>query len=246
MESKQKKERSLKDLVDILLPKAWFFVVIAIIAAAVAFIYSYTRQDTYTSSARFLVKYSGEKETNSSIYSNDIARNKITNYAVVVDGVGFRADVVRMAEDDYGYKIDQAQFKSMFSFTTSSDAPVFSIHVTHTDPDVAYNLATAVKECVRAKIEEMEGDDSLVEEVDPPSMPERPNSKNEARNALISFLAGLIVSAGVVLVIALSDVTVRDKKKIEDNFDIPILGVIPFHDVERTQGNGSYGGYKKR
>lgn len=234
MESKQKKERSLKDFIDMLLPKAWLLAVIAILAAAVAFVFSYTRQDTYTSSARFLVKYSNDKELNPSIYSNDIAQNKITNYAVVVDGVGFREDVVKMAEEDYGYKIDEVQFKSMFSFTTSSEAPVFTIHVTHTDPVVASNLATVVKECVRAKIEEMEGEDGLVVEVDRPSMPEHPNSKNEVRNALIAFLAGLIVSSGVVLIIALSDVTVRDKKKLEDSYDIPILGVIPFHEVERA------------
>ena len=244
MENKQKRERSLKDFVDILLPKIWILAIVAVLCAALAFAYSYTRQDTYTSSARFLVKYSSEKDSSSSLYSNEIAQNKITNYAVVVDGVGFREDVVERAEAYYGIKITPAQFKGMFSFTTSSEAPVFSIHVTHTDPDVAFSLATVVKECVMKKIATMEGNEGLVEEVDPPSMPSRHNSKNELRNTLIAFLVGLLVSAGVVLVIALSDVTIRDKKKLEDNFDIPILGVIPYHDINKGQGRGYYGGYK--
>lgn len=31
----------------------------------------------------------------------------------------------------------------------------------------------------------------------------------------------------VIFVANMLDVTIRDKKKIEDNFDIPVLGVIP-------------------
>ena len=50
MESKQKKERSLKDFVDILLPKLWIIAVVSVVLAVLAFVYSTTRVDTYTSS----------------------------------------------------------------------------------------------------------------------------------------------------------------------------------------------------
>lgn len=245
MESKQKRERTLKDFVDILLPKLWVIVIVGIIAATAAFVYSYTRQDTYTAQARYLVKYSTEKDASNSLYDNEIVQNKITNYAVLVDGSEFRTKVVDKAKDVYGIEIEESQFKSMFSFSVSSDAPTFTIRVTHTNPDIAFKLADIVEDCIRIEIAEMENNNGLVTEVDAPLQPIPPNSKNEVRNAIIAFLAGALVSAAVILVIALSDVTIRDKKKLEDNFEIPILGVIPFHDVGNTQGYGSYGGYKR-
>ena len=244
MESKQKRERTLKDFVDILLPKLWIMAIVAIVAAAVTFVYSYTRPDTYTSQARYLVKYSTAKDSNYSLGSNEIVQERITNYAVIVDGSEFRMKVVEQAKDDYGIDITESQFKSMFSFTASSDAPTFTIRVTHAKADTAFKLATIVEDCIRSEIFEMEKNDGLVTEVDAPSQPVL-NSKNEVRNAIIAFLAGLLVSAALILIIVLSDVTIRDKKKLEDNFDIPILGVIPFHDVGKSQGYGAYGGYNK-
>ena len=82
----------------------------------------------------------------------------------------------------------------------------------------------------------------LVEVVDPPSTPSAPNGKNEVRNALIAFLIGFVLTTGVILIIAFADVIVRDKKKLEDHFDLPILGIIPFHDIEKPQNYKSYGG----
>ena len=245
MESKQKRERTLKDFVDILLPKLWIIVIFAIVAAAATFVYSYTRQDTYTSQARYLVKYSTEKDSGNSLYNNEIVQNKITNYGVLVDGSEFRMKVVERAKDDYGIEITESQFKGMFSFSASSDAPTFTIRVTHTDANTAFVLANIVEDCIRIEITDMEKNDGLVTEVDAPSQPVSPNSKNEVRNAIIALLAGVLVSAALILVIALSDVTIRDKKKLEDNFDIPILGVIPFHDVGKSQVNGTYGGYNQ-
>ena len=36
----------------------------------------------------------------------------------------------------------------------------------------------------------------------------------------------------VVYVSAMFDVVIHDRKKLEDNFDIPVLGVIPRYDVD--------------
>lgn len=245
MEVKQKKERTLKDFVDILIPKIWIIAVVSVLFAAVAFVYSTTRVDTYTSGARFLVRISSEDDGANSLYNNEIAQNNITNYAVVVDGIGFREDVVADVEAEYGIKLTTDQFKSMFQFVKSTDAPVFTIRVTHTDPDVAFSVATVVKDNVLSKIANMEGNTDLVEVVDPPSTPKSANSKNEFRNALIAFLIGAVLSAATILIISLADVVVRDKKKLEDRFDLPILGVIPYHDIDRSlTGKSYYGGYK--
>ena len=54
-----------------------------------------------------------------------------------------------------------------------------------------------------------------------------PNPKNHVVKAIIGFCIGAVASAIVVWVYAAFDVTVRDKKKLEDNFEIPLLGTVP-------------------
>ena len=85
MDTKQKKERTFKDFIDILLPKLWIIVLVAVVCAASVFTYSYTRPTTYTSSAEFLVKPEITSESGN-IYANEIAQNHMKRYEAVVNG----------------------------------------------------------------------------------------------------------------------------------------------------------------
>ena len=60
-------------------------------------------------------------------------------------------------------------------------------------------------------------------------------SKNIFTNALIGVLIGAVVSMLGIFVYSIFDVVIRDKKKLEDNFDFPVLGVIPRYDVPVEQ-----------
>lgn len=247
MDVKQKKERTLKDFIDILLPKLWIIVLVAVIFAAAAFTYSYTRTTTYTSYAEFLVKPEITNETGK-IYSQQIAENKMRNYEAMVNGYRFRENVVLRVNSDplCNINITERQFKSMFKFSISEKNPTFSFSITHKDPNTAFNIAKVVQKCILEEIETIdnEGSDEMIKTISAPRSPVgAPNSKNSARNSIIAFLAGAIASAAVILVIAVSDVTIRDKKKLEDNFNIPVLGVIPYHDIVGNTGSDVYASY---
>ena len=66
-----------------------------------------------------------------------------------------------------------------------------------------------------------------------------PNNKHEARNAVLSFLIAAVVSVVAIWVYSFFDVVIRDKKKLIDNVDVPILGVIPRHDLPATTKGGN-------
>ena len=246
MEVKQKKERTLKDFIEILLPKLWIILLTAVIASMAVFTYFYTRVNTYTSSARFLVSCV-PMEAMTPFYEPEIVRNTIDKYSDFVSGDEFCNNIVLAvnADPQCEKEITKAQFKSMFSFVGNSDQ-TFSFSITNTNPDEAYNIANVVKENLLREISELsgEGDLLVITAISEPQLPEAPNNKNYVRNSIIAFVVGAAVAAAVILAIALSDVTIRDKKKIEDNFNIPILGVIPYHDISNVStSSGSYGGY---
>lgn len=249
METKQKKERTLKDFIEVLLPKLWLIALVAIVCSMAVFTYCYTRVDTYTSSARFLVTYEGE-ESGTMLYEPDIVEGDINVFAQIVRGDDFCNDVVLAVNADphCAQDIDKAQFQSMFNFSAGNLDQTFSFSITHTNRNEAYNIANVVKTVLLQEIDTNKESKSnqVVKTISEPQLPVGPNSKNSERNAIIAFAVGAIAMACIILVIAFSDVTIRDKKKIEDNFNIPVLGVIPYHDINSsTSSSDAYGGQNK-
>ena len=58
------------------------------------------------------------------------------------------------------------------------------------------------------------------------------NSKNVVRNVVIGFVAGAVGCMLIIFIRSLFDVAIRDKKKLEESFGLPIIGIIPRYDVE--------------
>ncbi len=246
MDKKQKKERTLKDFVDILLPKLWIVVLTAVVCAMAAFTFSFTKKDMYTSSAKYLVNFNpGGTTTNVSglYYENTIIETTLNKYQSIATSDEFITKVVDKinSDEESGISINFAQFKSMFSFSVNATNQTFSFSVTSTDKNMSFNIARIVEDELIKELEQNFTTEKR-ERLSSPGLPQSPNSKHSMRNALIAFAIGAILSAAVILIIALSDVTIRDKKKIEDNFNIPILGVIPYHDINDDSGSNTYSG----
>lgn len=248
MEKKQKNERSLKDYIDILIPKLWLILLVGVVCAAALFTFSFTRADSYTSSSTYLITYT-DTTTQSKIYETQIATNTINKYKSLVGGDSFCDNAVRRINSDAecNVNITKSQFKSIFKFTAGSDDQTFSFSITYDDKNTAYNIANVVGKCLIEEIESFSNTASTEEiiVISEPQIPSEANSKNSVRNALIAFLVGVILTAGVVLVIALLDVTIHDKKKIEDNFDIPIIGVIPYQSISGGADSDVCGGHNE-
>ena len=67
-----------------------------------------------------------------------------------------------------------------------------------------------------------------------------PNSKNTTRNAVIAFVVGAILSAAAIWVYSANDNIIRNAKRIENSLDIPVLGIIPRHDINLPDNESVY------
>ena len=117
----------------------------------------------------------------------------------------------------------------MISISQYGDTEAFEVSVTSTNPELSYAVATSLSVAIRDnlpnKLPYEKG--SIYTTIISAAVPSTANSKNVLRNAIIGFLAGAVLAMVFVFVYNMFDVTIRDRKKIEDNFDIPVLGVIP-------------------
>ena len=228
-----KEELGFKDLLLIFVPKIWLIVIVALVFALGLGAYSgFIQSDTYTAGATLMIS-----KSSTSINSNDrdLASDMVDTYKVVIYSNDFLLSVCQDIKthpsyEENNWNLTPASLSSMISIARYDNTEAFEISVTSNDPDLAYavadSLSKAVCDDLPNKLPYEKGSlyTTIINSAVPPVSP---NSKNILRNSLIGFIAGAILAMVVVFLTTMFDVTIRDIKKIEDNFDIPVLGIIP-------------------
>ena len=243
---KKNNELTIKDLLDIFLPKMWLILIISIVFAAVSAVYSeYMVDDTYTSSASYRV-LNDSANTSLSVSDLSYATALVPYCRSVFEGDSFYYRLRQeLIGDEYVIKLSQEQEKDLsdvadlilaqtaITFSQpDTNVAVFKIAVTAKNADIATTVASAVHTITQAT-----DDDSLCDILgegtrvtfSPISNPRTAtlNGKNTVRNGIIAFAMGFVLSIGGVFLYSILDVVIRDKKKLENNTDAPVLGVIP-------------------
>lgn len=248
----KKKEVTIKDLAELLLPKLWIVVIVSVIFSGLAFVCSrFLKDDTYTASSKFYVNsttdVTQEKTTGDNIV---VARYMLENYKIILKSERFLNYVLEEIKTDAAYaeyrNLNVDQISRMMSISHYEDTEVFTISVTSTDPRLACVILNLVHDVATDdRMPEVVESAAIFEitALENPTEPEAysaipQNSKHEARNAVLAFFVAAVLSVVSIWVYSFFDVVVRDKKKLLDNVDVPILGVIPRHDLPITTVKG--------
>ena len=225
---KQNKEITIRDIFDVFLPKLWIILLVGILfGGAVATHSIFFKKDYYTCKTRVYVS----KDNTSSTISTDIevAEQMASIFKIAI------YDADRILDESAGkykeYNLTSSSIRSMMSVEQEDETSFLKIYVTHTDPRVAFNIATEIANRSRNIPNDLEATGLKVTVYDYPVEPKAPVSKNTARNTVVAFLAGAVVSMAAIWIISTFDTLIRSRKKIEDNFDIPVLAVIPLHEI---------------
>lgn len=106
------------------------------------------------------------------------------------------------------------------------DTRVIEITVANSNPQNAAILANAVRDASIDKIKEITKieDLTVIEEATTPSKAASPNKK---KNALYAFVAGMILSSGLIVIKEILDDHVKRPEDVEVGLDMVLLGSIP-------------------
>jgi capsular polysaccharide biosynthesis protein len=228
---RKNEEVTFKDIFDVFKPKVWIIALVAVVCSAVLGIYSAVmKADTYTSSTEMLVTNDTQTATNLIL-----AETIIPLYAELLSSDTILNAVIAELPPEYAsYNVSASFLRRALSFSSKGNG-ILNISVTTRNKDLSFQLAEAFQNVAYREILKILPGALLLTEVAPPKIPSMPNSKNEVRNALIGFVGGAVVAAVAIWVIHAFDPIIRNKKKIEDYFDIPVLGVIPKQNVKVTE-----------
>lgn len=252
----KKKEITIKDLAEILFPKLWIVVIASLLVSAFTFVYSsFLKDDTYTDSSLHYVYTEGMDDDITTGDNLSVAQGMVDIYKVMLQGETFLKMVVVDIANNEEYAdyrditkgVNISSIRSMMTVTQHNETAVFSIAITSGSPELSCVVLKAIYNNLNEdKLKGIIPNTFKISSFKAPTGPEdarsiAPNSKHTIRNTLLSFMISAVVVVVAIWVYSFFDVTIRDRKKLSDNIDIPILGVIPRHDlpinVKGDEGN---------
>ena len=238
-------EINIRRLVDAVLHRLWAVVLAAILGTVLVFFGTrllVTPQ--YEASAMFYVNNNSISvgDASLSISSADITASKslVDTYIVILNTRATLVDVIDYA----GVNISYGELSQMIRAEAVNDTEVFEVVVTHPDPQEAEKIANAIGYILPKRIS------SIIEStsakiVESAIVPAKPSSPDYTMNAVIGFLLGLVLSAGVIILRELMDVTIRTEEDIAQITFLPVLSEIPDM-AAPTRSSGYYSRSKKK
>lgn len=124
----------------------------------------------------------------------------------------------------------------MISVATQSDTRILQITVTDTNPTRAQDIADAVRKAAAKHIYEVM-DIEAVNVVDAANLPEGPVSPNRMKNAVIGGLLGFVIAAAILVIMLISDDTIKTPDDVERYLNFSVLASIPYDESIDTDKN---------
>ncbi|MBR2343402.1 MAG: hypothetical protein IKA64_04020 [Clostridia bacterium] len=237
---KKNDEFSFKDLMQIFIPKIWLIALVAVLLGAVLGVYSaFIKKDTYTSTSMIMVT----KNTGGSVTTSDryLAADMVEPYEIVIMSDTFLGMVIEKLEANEDYSsyakgMTPSVLSSMITVEKLGETELFRLNVTSGDPRLSYAIAYVLEDQITDAEKGLSSmltySDVSTKTIDEPALNTVANSKNIVRNTLIGVVGGAVLTMIVLFIASMFDVVIRDRKKLDDNFDIPVLGVIPRFEID--------------
>ena len=231
-------EIDLQRLLGVLLSKAWLLAIVSVLCAAIAFAGTFFFiAPQYQSSVMFYVnnKHMSLGSTTLSLTAADISasRGLVDTYIVILNTRETMMDVADYAGVDYS----AGQIRGMVSAAAVDETEIFKVVVTCEDPEAAEKIADAIGYILPNRIKNIM-DGTSTEIVDSAVMPTSPSSPSYTRNTMLGFIVGLVLTAALIIVLDLLDVSIREESDIAQSCRHPVLAAVPDMTVRGKGGHG--------
>ena len=178
------------------------------------------------------VRTGGPEATGDLFQGTSFVQSAVTSY---VD-VATTAIVLDRVLDELESEVGPDDMDELLTVMSPADSVLIRITATHSDPEVAAEIANTTSEVfidvVENEIEITEGQSSPVQlrMIDPGEIPENRSSPNLVLNSVLGLVIGLTVGIGGALLRGLLDTRIHSVSDLEQLTDVPVVGRIAFDD----------------
>lgn len=195
----------------------------------------------YSASVTLYANNSSSSDINTSITSQDINASVqlVDTYAAIILSDPVLDQVIELN----GLEITGQELLECIEITSVNNTEVFKITVEYSSPGMAANIANSIANIAPIKIADIvEG--CSVKIVSNAKVPTDKSFPSNKMALVIGMVLGVVISILTVFITALLDTRIKSESDLQE-WDYPVLGVIPsFSEAEKS---GAYGyGYGKK
>ncbi len=237
-------EVDMKRLWNAVWHRLWLVIIASFLCAVLFLAYTvFLITPQYKCSAMFYVNNSSISIGGTVDVTNaDIVASKslVDTYIVILNSRSCLTDVVDYADLDYS----TTTLRNMLAASAVNETEVFEVVITGPDPEENKRIADAIAYILPNKISDIvEGTSAKV--VDYAVVSTSPASPSRAKNTILGFIVGFIVSVGLIVVLEIFDNTVRSEEDIIQLSSLPVLAAVPDM-ASPSKGGYYYDGYVKK
>jgi receptor protein-tyrosine kinase len=213
-------------------------VVAALVLGGVAFTVDAMRTPMYTANTQLFVSTTDSNSTAAVYQGGQFSQQRVESYAQLITG----DELAKRVIDRLDLELTPGQLAARTTATAIPETVL--IQVTASDPSAvqARDIAAALGREFTTFVEQLES--SAGEAVSPvkvtvtdqPETPSSPSSPSTARDVVLGLLVGLLVGAGVAILRARLDRSVKAPEEIVGLTGVPVMGTV-LRDEELEKGH---------
>lgn len=209
------------------------------LGAGAAFGYASIQPKVYTSSGSAIVTTGGSTSLGDALVGDNYAKSRVKSYLDIAKS----RQVAEIAAEELGLSASPDSLVGRVSVSNPTDTAVLRVSATGSTPEEAQALTEAwiygMTEVV-ADIETSDGSDTIValQTLDTASLPGAPSSPNTRLYVALGVLLGLALGIAYALIKAALDRRLRTPADVEREFELPVVGALPFDEAIAKKGAG--------
>lgn len=225
---------TINDILKMLLAHIKLIIIVSVVLALGAYIYADNLiEKTYSASTMICIMTNSptnvvdaETDEDGRMSSNSInaSQNLAENISIMFRGA---SEIKAIKPAGYSVSVSQVQESNFMSIT-----------VTGADGDVCATTANNIRKAAPEVVEKYYKGGEAIPFGDPATAPGGPSSPNPTRYAMIGFIAGLVISVLISIILEVIDTTIKPDDDLYKMYDIPVFAEIVDFDSE--------GGVKKK
>ena len=178
-----------------------------------------TRIPMYRSNTTILLVGSNEQ-----LNQNDVSLNNnlVATYSEIIKSRRVLSQVINNLDLDYTV----AELSSNISVGTKTGTQIITVSVSDSNSKRAKDIANEVSKVFAADVKELYKLDNVAI-IDSAVKAAAPYNLTYAKDNVIYFAIGLVLSCGVIFVMFYFDTTIKSADSIEEKLGLTVLGVVP-------------------
>ena len=223
----EEREIDLGEIVHLLLSKLWIIIlsgVVFCLATVMGTMLLVTPKYESTTKIVVLSKQDSNTLTNQDM---QISTSLTKDYVELIKSRTVLEGVIAQLNLDITYQ----QLLGKLTVDTSTDSRIVTIIVSDEDPYTASEMANAIRDMAAEHIQSVM-DIEAVNVVDSANIPNEKASPSLAKNGVIGGLLGVIIAMAIVIIIYLTNDTIKVEEDVERYLGLSVLGSIPYSEKE--------------